>query len=234
MTSDQLPLPFPHQPSYAAADFLAAPSNEAARAWLDRTADWPDHRLALWGAQGCGKTHLLRLWAGRRGARVVAGPELRGLPDLPPPGGAAIDDADALADEPALLHLMNAAREAGLPMLLAARTPPARWAVRLPDLGSRLRAVTSVEILAAEEPLLRALLLRLLSDRQLGVQPELQNWLLLRLPRSAAALREAVARLDHAALAAGGGVTRTIAARVVAAMGEGQADSEIAALENPR
>jgi chromosomal replication initiation ATPase DnaA len=222
--ADQLPLPFPHQPTYAAADFLAAPSNEAALAWLDRTADWPDYRLALWGAQGCGKTHLLRLWAGRRGATVVAGPALAGLPDPPPPGGAAIDDSDALADEPALLHLMNAAREAGLPVLLAARTPPARWAVGLPDLASRVRAVTSVEILAPEESLLRALLLRLLSDRQLAMRPGLQDWLLLRLPRSAAALREAVARLDHAALAAGGGVTRTIAAGVVAAMGEGQAD----------
>ena len=34
MASDQLPLPFPHQPTYAAADFLAAPSNEAALTWL--------------------------------------------------------------------------------------------------------------------------------------------------------------------------------------------------------
>ena len=138
---------------------------------------------------------------------------------MPPAGGVALDDADAMAEEPALLHLLNAAREAGLPVLLAARTPPARWPVRLPDLASRLRAVTAVEILPPEESLLRALLLRLLADRQLAVRPDLQDWLLLRLPRSPAALREAVARLDRAALAAGGAVTRPIAAGVVAAMG---------------
>jgi len=217
--SDQLPLPFPHQPAYAAADFLAAPSNEAALTWLDRTPDWPDCRLALWGEPGCGKTHLLRLWAGRRGAAVLAGPDLLGLPAVPPAGGVALDDADAMAEEPALLHLLNAAREARLAVLLAARTPPARWPVRLPDLASRLRAVTAVEIMPPEESLLRALLLRLLADRQLAVRPDLQDWLLLRLPRSPAALREVVARLDQAALAAGGGVTRSIAAGVVAAMG---------------
>ena len=217
--SDQLPLPFPHQPAYAAADFLAAPSNEAALTWLDRTPDWPDCRLALWGEPGCGKTHLLRLWAGRRGAAVLAGPDLLGLPAVPPAGGVALDDADAMAEEPALLHLLNAAREARLAVLLAARTPPARWPVRLPDLASRLRAVTAVEIMPPEDSLLRALLLRLLADRQLAVRPDLQDWLLLRLPRSPAALREAVARLDQAALAAGGGVTRSIAAGVVAAMG---------------
>src|ERR1700723_4672446 len=99
MASDQLPLPFPHQPTYAAADFLASPSTEAALTWLERTEDWPDHRLALWGDPGCGKTHLLRLWAGRRGAAVLAGPDLLGLPAVPPDCGVALDDADMMAEE---------------------------------------------------------------------------------------------------------------------------------------
>jgi chromosomal replication initiation ATPase DnaA len=224
MTRDQLPLPFPHQPAYAAADFLEAPSNEAALAWLDRTADWPDHRLVLWGEPGCGKTHLLRLWAGRHGAVLLAGPALHGLPILPATGAVALDDVAEIADEHALLHLLNAAREAQRPVLLAARTPPSRWPVRLPDLASRLRAITPAEILPPEDSLLRALLLRLLADRQLAVRPDLQDWLLRRLPRSPAALREAVARLDQAALAAGGAVTRPIGAAVLAAMGGRSAD----------
>jgi chromosomal replication initiation ATPase DnaA len=224
VASSQLPLPFPHRPTYAAADFLAAPSNEAALAWLDRTADWPDHRLAVWGEPGCGKTHLLRLWAGRRGAMLLEGPDLHGLPDLPAGGGVALDDATAVASEASLLHLLNAAFEARLPVLLAVRTPPARWPVHLPDLASRLRAMTSVEILQPEDSLLRALLLHLLADRQLTVRPDLQDWLLLRLPRSPASLREAVERLDYAALAAAGAVTRSIATEVVAAMGGDTAD----------
>jgi hypothetical protein len=46
--------------------------------------------------------------------------------------------------------------------------------------------------------------------------------MLLRLPRHPAALREAAARLDRAALAAGGGVTRTLAEAVVAAVVEAE------------
>jgi chromosomal replication initiation ATPase DnaA len=224
VTRDQLPLPFSHQPAYAAADFLEARSNEAALAWLDRTADWPDQRLVLWGEPGCGKTHLLRLWAGRHGAALMTGPSLHGLPTLPASGGVGVDDAAGIADETALLHLLNAACEARLPVLLAARTPPARWPVRLPDLASRLRAITPVEILPPEESLLRGLLLRLLADRQLAVRPDLQEWLLVRLPRSPAALREAAARLDQAALATGGAVNWSIAREAVAAMGGRSAD----------
>ena len=215
--SDQFPLPFQHQPAFAAVDFLAAASNQAALTWLERSADWPDHRLALWGEAGCGKTHLLHVWAARAGAVRWEGAALHGLPKLPTKGGIALDTADA-AEEITLLHLLNSAAEARLPLLLVSRTPPARWPVRLPDLASRLRAITAVEIAPPEESLLQALLLRLLADRQLAVGATLQEWLLRRLPRSPAALREAVARLDRAALAEGGAITRPLAARVLAEM----------------
>ncbi len=221
----QLPLPFPYQPSYHPEDFCTALSNESALLWLGRVADWPNGRLALWGGEGRGKTHLLRLWAGRNGATVMEGMLLAGLPDLPASGGIGLDDADA-APEEALFHLINAAAEAHLPLLLSGRTAPARWAVRLPDLASRLRATTAVEIGAPDEALLRSLLARLLADRQIAVAESVQDYLLTRLPRTAGSIREAAARLDRAALAAGGKVTRQIATRVAAEMGAVEDDED--------
>jgi chromosomal replication initiation ATPase DnaA len=233
----QLVLPFPHQPDFAASDFITAPSNAAALAWLDRTADWPGGRLALWGEAGRGKTHLLHRWADGRGARLLSGPALTGLPELPEVqlpgvGGVALDDADMAAEETALLHLLNAAAEAGLPVLLAGRTPPARWPVRLPDLASRLRAITAVEIGPPEDSLLRALLARLLSDRQLAVAEGVQDYLLTRLPRTPAALADAVRRLDRYALATGGAVTRALSAMVLAEIA-GVEENEISAIPPP-
>ena len=210
----QLPLPFAHTPHLTAADFLPAPSNAAALAWLDTPERWPQRRLALWGAEGCGKTHLLHVWAARSGAVLLAGPT---LPRLPPVPGRplAIDDADAAAERP-LLHLLNAAAEGGQAVLLAGRAPPARWPVVLPDLASRLRATAAAGIGAAEDSLLRALLARLLAERQVAVAAPVQDWLLTRLPRTPAAVRESAARLDRAALASGRAVTRPVAATVLA------------------
>jgi chromosomal replication initiation ATPase DnaA len=216
----QLALPFAYVPRFAVEDFIAAPSNAEARAWLGRVADWPGGRLALYGDEGCGKTHLLQLWAERHGARLLSGPQLRGLPDLGSSAAIALDDADAAPDEVALFHLLNTAAEMRRPLLLTGRAPPAHWPVRLPDLASRLRAMTAVALRPAEDPLLRALLARLLSDRQLVLNEALQEWLLMRLPRHPGALREAAARLDRMALAAGGRVTRPLAAVIVAELRE--------------
>ncbi len=214
MAPRQLALPFPHAPHYRAYEFLAAASNAEALEWLHNTATWPSGRLALWGPEGCGKTHLLHLWAEQQRAELLAGPLLA---MRPPAGPVAVDDADAAPERP-LLHLLNAAGEAGLPVLLAGRAAPARWRAELPDLASRLRATTAVRIGPAEDELLRRLLMRLLAERQLAVAEPLQDWLRLRLPRSQGAIREAVARLDRAALAGGGPVTRAIAQAVVAGL----------------
>lgn len=230
----QLPLPFDHRPRFAGVSFLQAESNAEAVAWLARTAPWPQGRLALWGEAGCGKTHLLHRWlSGQEHARLIDGVRLM---LEPPHGPSAIDDADT-APERELLHWLNASAEAGFPVLLAGRQAPSRWPVQLPDLASRLRAATAVEIGPAEDELLRPLLKHLLVERQLQVSEAVQEYLLLRLPRTPAALREAAARLDRLALATGRGVTRALAAVVVAQLEEPalalQLDDDIAATPLP-
>jgi DnaA regulatory inactivator Hda len=231
----QLPLPFPHQPGYAAIDFLTDDSNHDAMAWLSRMADWPDMRLALWGQGGCGKSHLLHIWAQRSAAILLAGQTLRSLDSVPESGALALDDADTVEDERILLHLLNTARDRGLYVLLSGRAPPARWPVCLADLSSRLKAMTAVEIQPPSDALLRALLMRLAADRQLRLGETVQEWLLLRLPRSPAALREAVARLDRASMACQQPITRSLAARVLdlAEIAVADADEIFISAEHP-
>jgi DnaA regulatory inactivator Hda len=211
----QLPLPFQHGRDFAPGNFHEAASNTDALAWLSRTPDWPDLRLALWGPAGCGKTHLLHMWAQRRDAVIWRGAALSGLPNLPDAGGIALDNADALADETALFHLLNAATEAGLPVLLASRAPPALWPVQLRDLASRVRAINAVEIGPPDDALLQVLLARLLAERQLRLSEAVHNWLLRRLPRTQPDLAEAVARLDAVSMRLGRDITIPLARDVL-------------------
>jgi chromosomal replication initiation ATPase DnaA len=209
----QLPLPFEHQPSYEPSDFIAACSNHDALVWLD--ALWPDQRLALFGPPGCGKSHMLHIWQQRTGAVLLSGPTLTDLDQIPIEGALALDEADTIADETLLLHLLNIARDRDLRLLFTGRNPPARWPIHLPDLSSRLRAITAVEILPPGDELLAALLKRLVADRQVAMSQPAQDWVLHHLPRSAAALREAVALLDRESLASGVAITRSLAVKVL-------------------
>lgn len=210
----QLALPLAVAPSSSRADLVEDSSNTEALAWIDRPDDWPLHRLALHGAAGVGKSHMLRATAAARGWRLLSGPELTEALALAPAPGTALDDADTAAETP-LFHLINRHAEAGAPLLIGARLAPARWPTRLPDLASRLRATFAIGIGAPSDALLAALLGKHLADRQLRVEPEVQSYLLARLPREAAAIAAAVAALDAAALAAGSPITRPLAREVL-------------------
>lgn len=210
----QLALPLAVAPSSARADLVEDASNAEALAWIDRPGAWPLGRLALHGAAGVGKSHMLRATAAAQGWRLLSGPELTEALALAPCPGTALDDADAAAETP-LFHLINRHAESGAPLLMAARDAPARWPTRLPDLASRLRATFAIGIGASSDALLAALLGKHLADRQLRVEPDVQSYLLARLPREAAAIAAAVAALDAAALAASAPITRPLARDVL-------------------
>jgi DnaA regulatory inactivator Hda len=210
----QLALPLDPRPAYSEADFYPTAGSRRALNWLETSKLWTNGRLLLWGEAGAGKTHLLHIWAGSRGSQVINGAGLQAVPAaITAP--LVIDDADMVADETSLFHTLNAASEAGQPVLLAARQPPSQLAIALADLASRLRASTIIEISPPDDDERAALLARLAASRQLVLNIQVQNFLLTRLPRTSSALIEAVTRLDRAALAHGAKVTRSLAASLL-------------------
>ena len=213
----QLALALNHAESFAREDFLAGPSNAAALSLIDRWPDWPDRVMALVGPEGSGKTHLASIWAAASGARVLSA-KLLGRSDLPAAlatGALVLEDLDPGGlDERALFHLLNLAREEGAYLLITARAAPVTFPVAIRDLGSRLRALPVVTLSAPDDALLRALIVKLAADRQLGVDETLVNYLTNRIERSFAAARAAVTRLDEEALRRQRPVTRALAAEL--------------------
>lgn len=198
-------------------DFLVAPNNAEAVAWIDRWPDWPAPALALVGPPGCGKTHLAQVWRMGSDATVLAAEAVTGDPFaiLGKARGCIVEDAHAVTDETAFLHLYNHVAEGGGSLLLCATTPPSRWQLRLSDLASRLRAAPVAAITAPDDALIQALLVKLFADRQLKVAPEVVSYLMGRIERSFDGARRVVAALDEAALASGRRVTVPLARQVL-------------------
>ena len=130
----QLALALDHAESYAREDFLSGSCNEAALALIDAWPDWPARAIALVGPEGSGKTHLATIWAAAAGARVVSARTLGDI-DLRAAlatGALVIEDAAATADERALFHLVNLAREENAFLLFTGRSGAAIWPVAMP------------------------------------------------------------------------------------------------------
>jgi chromosomal replication initiation ATPase DnaA len=197
--SEQLRLGFEHTPASGAEDFMPGACNRDALAWVARWPDWPGPALLLHGPPGCGKSHLARIWLARAGGRWLERAAL-GTTDPDERPAWVLDDAEPVADETALLSFYNRLRERGGHLLMTARRPVAVWALRLPDLASRLRAAPAVAIGPPDDALLGAVLLKLFADRQLVVSETVIAYLVRHMERSFVAAQAIVGGLDAAAL----------------------------------
>jgi chromosomal replication initiation ATPase DnaA len=216
----QLPLQFSHDAATGRDDLIVSERLRAAVAIIDRWPDWPSPMVVLAGPTGSGKSHLAAIWAARVGARTIdlgnIDPEIVGPAAKYP---VLIEDVDRTTyDEANLFHLINAVRSNGATMLMTARLFPAGWKVGLPDLVSRLKAATVVEIGEPDEEFLAQIMVKLFADRQLNVDDRIIHWLVARMERSLATATRIVNRLDRLALARGSRITRGLAAEALAEM----------------
>jgi chromosomal replication initiation ATPase DnaA len=215
--SSQLTLPLQTAPALGRADFIVAPGNAEAVAFIDSFPRWPAPAGALYGPPGSGKSHLAAAWAEAAGADIVEASALddRLLERMEFGQAVAVENVDSVrgtGHEAALFALLN--RPA--PLLLTGREPPAKWPAALPDLASRFGALLAFPLWSPDDALLEALTRKLFTDRQLAVPDPVIMRILRSVERSPAAIRDFVARADARALAEKRAVTVALVGELLA------------------
>lgn len=212
---DQLQLKLERSRTYRREDFVTSVANAQAVAALERWPQWHAGALCLVGPEGAGKTHLAQVWAAQAQAHVLSGPFPVETQPPPDQGPMLLEDADLLQDDEALFHLINMAARPGGGLLLTARTLPASWNTRLPDLKSRLNAMSVAELGPPDDEVLTGVLRNLFRERSIRPSDELLAYLVRRIDRSIPEARRTVELLDEAAASAHKPVTRALARQIL-------------------
>ena len=214
----QLAFHLPHRAALGREDFLVSPANEQAVALIDRWPDWLNPALMLIGPPGSGKTHLAEVWRSMSGAALCRAEDVT-VPEVPKLLGASALVVEDLPgphlQETALFHLLNLARESKSSLLFTSRLHPASLALTLKDLTSRLNAMPLAVLREPDDALLRGILVKLFTDRQIAVDEPTIAYMLARMERSAGAARALVDLIDRRSLEEGAAVTRSFVARIL-------------------
>ncbi|HEY7774868.1 MAG TPA: DnaA regulatory inactivator Hda [Marinagarivorans sp.] len=171
-----------------------------------------DLSVLIWGARGCGLTHLVQACSHHSRLPIAYLP-LRDALDLNPADVCAnlessplvcVDDIELLAGqvewELAFFHLYNRLRDNGHRLLMASHSNPAAMPFNLPDLASRvLGSVIYRVALLNDEEKAKALQMRA-KARGMLMSKDVANYILKRAPRRMKDLFGILDQLDAASL----------------------------------
>lgn len=224
----QLTLELAAEPGFERENFVVSGSNEQAYAMIELWPGWPDPMLLVLGPKGSGKSHLGTIWAAIAKAAIQPAASLAAadIDALASAGPLLLEDADAIGESEArLFHLVNLMRERDTALVITAKAPPDAWGLRTADLLSRLRLAPAVALGPPDDALMRAVLVKLLVERQLVVDTNVVGYIALRLERSLDAARAFIDALDREALARQRRISRAMAADVLRSIDGGEEEA---------
>lgn len=190
----QLAFKFFHTKEFTEENFIISYCNLEAYKTIKNIEIWPERRMLIIGSEGSGKSHLTKIFAKESGAKLIDYNDEE--PDLKA-SAWILEDIEQFEDENQLFHKINLAKEHSIGLLITAKLLP-RYALK--DLQSRINATAKVIIKRPDDGLLKALLIRHFSDRQLTVSSEVMEYIFTRTERSFEYIKRLVENIDKLSL----------------------------------
>ena len=194
----QTALKFNMEEDFSEDSFLVSKSNKDAIAWIKKWPEWPAHCLIIYGEKSSGKTHLSHIWKSLSEADFIYNNEFS-VNDLSSDKNYILENYEEF-DQKNLFHLYNTVKENGKFLLLTSRYSVEASNIKLPDLLSRLYATPSIEIKNPDDDLIRTILLKQFSDRQIRIDSKVLDYLIPRLERSFSSLNDFVQNVDSSSM----------------------------------
>lgn len=223
---EQLPLDLRFHAAKGRDDFIVSPCNQMAAALVESWPSWPGQIRAvnITGAPASGKSHLAAVWQNMSNAQCLKSLNAEILAQT---GGQAHFVLEDVApgrewDEEQLFLLLTRIKDNDGSVMILSATPISQMDWVLPDLRSRLRAITLTEIGAPDDILLAALLEKYFADRQLAVPQTVLHYVVARIERSFVAVANLVEEMDKQALAHKKKVSLGLARDILAQQANGE------------
>jgi chromosomal replication initiation ATPase DnaA len=226
----QLSFSFDHQISFSHDDFINSEVNQDALIWVQR---WPEfmqnhdgvahiafeNALLICGPAGCGKTHLAHIWAKRNNAVFIDYKHVNRRKSIRKLIGESqyviLEEMHNIPDEEALLHFFNIIKEKNFYLLITSRLSLLDMELKLADLRSRINAIPVIDLQMPDDELLRAILKKNFADRQLKINEDVVDFLLMRMERSFLSADNIVSLLDDVSLRESSSITIPFAKYVI-------------------
>ena len=215
---DQLTFRFPFSKKYYDQDYYVSTNNYSSFKLIDEWPNWPGKWLNIYGEKGSGKTHLSKILENKiKKSRIVSANKINNniLQDLNILDCLIIEDFNNNIDEKLLYTIFNHSKQLDNYVLINSLKSLKDLNFNSKDLKSRINSFIFIGIELPTDDILRVIITKTLSDKQINISPKLIDFIINNVDRSYQKMFKFIKEVDQLSLSTGKSININLIKKVL-------------------
>ena len=215
---DQLIFKFPFSKKYYDQDFFVSNNNFSAYKLIESWPTWPGKWLNIFGDVGSGKTHLAKILERKIDKiKLIDAKNLNDkiIQDLNNLDCLIIDSFDNNIDENLFYSILNQSKQLENYILINSIPSIKSISFGLNDLQSRINSFLYIGIELPNDDLLKVIISKTLSDKQISINPKITDFIIKNVERSYEKMFKFLKDIDEMSLSTGKSININLIKKVL-------------------
>ena len=214
----QLVFKFPFKTKYYEQDYYVSSNNFSAYRLIESWPNWPGKWVNIFGPKGCGKTHLSNILKKKINlihvidAKKVNNETISKFEKL---DCLIIDNYEKNIDEKIFYSLLNQSKQSDSYLLVNSILPLGNIEFDLQDLRSRTKSFINLGIELPTDDLLRVIISKSFSDKQIEITPKISEYIIKNIERSYEKVFKFIKEIDDLSLSSGKSININLIKKVL-------------------
>ena len=214
----QLVFKFPFKMKYYEQDYYVSSNNFSAYRLIESWPNWPDKWVNIYGPKGCGKTHLSNILKKKISiieifdAKKIDEEKIFKFEKL---DCLIIDNYENNIDENFFYSILNHFKQLDTYVVVNSFLPIKNMKIELKDLKSRAESFVSLGIELPTDDLLRVIISKYFSDKQIDISPKISEYIIKNIERSYEKVFKFIKEIDDLSLSSGKSININLIKKVL-------------------
>ena len=214
----QLIFKFPFKTKYYEQDYYVSSNNFSVYRLIENWPNWTDKWVNIFGPKGSGKTHLGNILKEKiNKAEIVNAKNIKNeiLSKFEKLECLIIDNYDKNIDENLFYSILNQSKQLDMYIVINSVMPLKQIKHSLNDLESRTKSFVNFGIELPTDDLLRVIISKSFSDRQLTIDPKVSEFIIKNIERSYEKVFKFIKEIDDLSLSSGKSININLIKKVL-------------------
>ena len=214
----QLVFKFPFKTKYYEQDYYVSSNNFSAYRLIESWPNWPDKWVNIFGPKGCGKTHLSSILKKKLNsvqildAKSIDNETISKFEKL---NCLIIDNYEKNIDEKIFYSILNQSKQLDSYVVINSILPIRDIKFELKDLKSRAESFVNLGIELPTDDLLRVIISKSFSDKQIEITPKISEYIIKNIERSYEKVFKFIKEIDDLSLSSGKSININLIKKVL-------------------